>query len=86
MTPAQVLAEVMRRLLYLAKLRRYAEALTRPGWKHDKLPASALAAVVADAMKVEDSPWFRKDLTAALKGWRSVRNGNVRMWKGVTLR
>lgn len=88
MTPVEVLSEVLRRLLYLAKLRRSAQALTR----HDaaaRLAASELACRVSEHVGTEDSPWFRRDLTEALRavGWRSVmRSGSRRMWKGVALR
>lgn len=88
MTPAEVLAEVLRRLLYLAKLRRSAVALTRPDEPAARLAASALASRVSVHVGTEDSPWFRRDLTEALRavGWGSVNRAGTRMWKGVALR
>jgi len=86
--PRQVLAEILRRLLYLAKLRNCALAVTLPGGPRDRLRASHLAAKVAVLVDVEDSPWFRRDLTVALRAvsWRSVMVGGVRLWKAMRLR
>jgi hypothetical protein len=81
-----LLAEVLARLAYLGRLRGAAVSLTCEG--HGRLRASRLAVAVAADLDVQDSPWFRRDLAAALQaaGWRSVTNGNVRMWKGRLMR
>jgi len=86
--PRVVLAEALARLAYLGRLRVCAIDLTQDGQPRDRLRASKLAASVALRLDVQDSPWFRKDLSAALHvaGWRSVSVKNVRMWKGRVMR
>ncbi len=86
--PAALLGEVLSRLAYLGRLRAAALQLTRAGAPRDRLRASGLATAVAAALGLQDSPWFRRDLAAALHaaGWRSVACGNVRMWKGRLMR
>jgi hypothetical protein len=86
--PRVVLAEALARLAYLGRLRGCALELTRAGEPRDRLHASKLAARVALQLDLQDSPWFRKDLSAALHvvGWRSVNVTGVRMWKGRLMR
>ncbi len=81
-----LLAEVLARLAYLGRLRGAAVSLTCEG--HGRVRASRLALAVAASLDVQDSPWFRRDLAAALQaaGWRSVNNKGVRLWKGRLLR
>lgn len=76
---------VLHRVLYLAKLRTAALERYDHGATPDRLRASLVAQDVAVAMDAENSPAFRADLSQALRsaGWRSVRVGNVRLWKGV---
>jgi hypothetical protein len=85
---AQHLAAVLERLLYLAKLRDTALERYTAGELTARIRASLVARSVSDALDVEDSPWFRADLTSALRsaGWRSVRTDNVRYWKGIRAR
>lgn len=79
---------VLERVLYLAKLRDVALEHFERGAPHERVRASAIAKVVAPLVDVENSPTFRGDLAQALRGagWRWVRVGNVRLWKGARAR
>lgn len=78
---------IVARLIYLSKLRDTAlRFYVRALGDAARVRASWVARDVAMALEIEDSPAFRADLTMALRGagWRSVRVGQVRLWKGVT--
>lgn len=83
-----VLSLVLQRLDRLRVLREAALALFELGAPTDRVRASEVAAAVASRVLREDSGWFRRELTEALKlaGWRSVRKGNVRRWCGIRRR
>jgi hypothetical protein len=76
---------VLNRVVYLAKLRATTLNLFDQGSAPVRIRASEVARDVARELAIEDSPWFRLDLTQALKaaGWRDIRTDNVRYWKGV---
>jgi hypothetical protein len=87
LSPKRVLSDVLARLIYLRSLSGAALQIAKPGVPRDRLRASVLATRVADALGLQDSPWFRRDLTAALRavGWRSVKTDQIRRWKGWTI-
>ena len=81
-----IVVGVLERVLYLDKLKRATLMLyVHDAGAADRIRASAVAEAVARDVDVENSPSFRADLTQALRGagWRSVKVGNVRLWKGV---
>lgn len=82
---SRFMLETVGRVLYLSKLRASALRRYDHGDTPDRLRASVVAADVAADVDVEDSPAFRADLSKALRsaGWRCVRVGGVRLWKGV---
>lgn len=75
---------VLGRVVHLAKLRAAALALYDHRDAPQRVRASVVARDVAADMRIEDSPWFRADLTQALRsaGWRDVKRAGVRYWKG----
>jgi hypothetical protein len=79
---------VLNRVVYLAKLRATTLGLFDHGATPIRIRASEVAKEVARELEIENSPWFRLDLTQALQaaGWRDIRTDNVRYWKGVRRR
>lgn len=82
-------AAIVERLAYLALLKRAALHLyAATGGADERVRCSAVAEDVATALKLTDSPWFRRDLATVLKraGWRRVNHSQVTMWVGVRRR
>lgn len=83
----EVLARVLERLLFLQKMRETALAHFAFLGVNSKfrMRASAVAKAVAEKLDMNDGPYFRRDLTEAMRsvGWRAVMRGHRRFWKGV---